>query len=204
MKITWPPSEPDGWSFDEKIETTKTLFFPFFRHDKVLLAIKITNFDFEDSIKARIHLTNTNYFDFEIPYNTWTNLPYPIETHANGSFWSHISLDSSNKPFKISWAFYPWHQRQFRMRGLIDKEGVLLAAYRFNKNGQLMTFVPIKDEQMTLPEDTLLLPETKNINSQSILLQSARTKIQTKKPNPQVWQEETLTLKSADFVLTRG
>lgn len=200
MKITWPPSEPDGWSFEEKKEPTKTFFFPFFRFDKVLLAIKITNYEFQDSVKAKLHLTNTNYFDFEIPYNTWTPLPFPIETHANGSFWSNISLDSSNRPFQVSWGFYPWNQRQFRMRGLIDDEGALIAAYRFNKSGQLMTFIPIKDEQMTLPEDTVLLPQVKQINTQSILLQSSRTKIATKKPNPEVWLKETLSLKSAGSV----
>ena len=203
MKITWPPSEPDGWSFEEKKESTKTLFFPFFRHDKVLLAIRITNYEFqEEIIKAKIHLTNTQYFEFQIPYNTWTFLPYPIETHANGSFWSHITLDSSNRPFQITWGLYPWNQRQFRMRALIDETGALLAAYRFNKNGQLMTFVPIKEEQMTLPEDTVLLPQTKQINIKSILLQSSRTKIQTKKPNPEVWLQETVSLRSVDFAST--
>jgi hypothetical protein len=200
MKITWPPSEHDGWSIEEKKETTNTFYFPFFRHDKVLLAIYIRNYDFNESIKAKIHLQNKSYFEFALPYNTWTALPFPIETHANGSFWSHITVDSSNRPFQVEWGFFPWNQRQFRMRGLIDENGVLLGAYRFNKNGQVITFIPIKDEHMTLPEDTVLLPQVKYINTQSIILQSSRTKIQTKKPNPQLCLEETMNLISVDSV----
>jgi hypothetical protein len=200
MKITWPPSEHDGWSIEEKNEPKNIFYFPFFRHDTVLLSINIINYEFNDSIKAKVFLQNGNYFDFVISYNTWTPLPFPIETHANGTFWSHITVDSSNRPFQIEWGFFPWNQRQFRMRGLIDENGVLLGAYRFNKNGQLITFIPIKDEQMTLPEDTILLPQVKCINTQSVILQSSRTTIQTKKPNPQLCLEGSMTLTSVDSV----
>jgi hypothetical protein len=200
MKITWPPSEHDGWSIEEKNEPKNIFYFPFFRHDTVLLSIYITNYESNESIKAKIHLLNGSHFEFLIPYNTWTPLPYPIETHANGSFWSHISVDSSNRPFQIQWGFFPWNQRQFRMRGLIDEDGILLAAYRFNKNGQIMPFIPIKNEQMTLPEDTVLLPQVSHINTQSIILQSSRTTIQTKKTNPQLCLQKTMMLRSVDSV----
>lgn len=200
MKIPWPPSEHDGWSIEETKETTNIFHFPLFRHDKVLLSIYIRNKDVNESINAKIYLQNKTYFECIISYNTWTALPYPIETHANGTFWSHITLESSNTPFQIEWGFFPWSQRQFRMRGLIDETGILVAAYRFNKNGQVITFIPIKDEQMTLPEDTVLIPQVKYINTQSIILQSSRTTIQTKKADTQLCPRETMTLRSADSV----
>lgn len=188
MKITWPPSDQSGWQIEPKTQKkdNNKIFFPFFRHDQVLLAIRVkgeqTNF------AAKAWLQQQKYLEFTVNTNEWTALPYPVESHAADTFWSHIELESEVEINSYEWGFYSWNERLFRMRALITLDNILLAAYRINKNGQVISFIPIKDEQMTFTEDALLLPKVENINRQSILLQSAKTKIQTKKPKECTWQ----------------
>lgn len=198
MKITWPPSEQSGWSIEQNIlqKEKNKIFFPFFRHDTVLLAILIiTEKDIQTNVKAKAHLRSNNYLSFKIQTNQWTYLPYPVESHAADTFWSHIELPSDLEIKSYEWGFFSWNERLFRMRALITENNQLIAAYRINKKGQVISFIPIKDEEFTFTEDALLLPQVKQINSQSILLQSARTKIETKKPKENTWQ---MNLESVD------
>ena len=143
----------------------------------LLLALRVHTQELFETLE--IHLINNKVFSVQAEPNSWIQLPYPIEFHAIGAFWKNLRIPC--KEYSVEFAYFPWKTRHFRMRALVNSEGTLVAAYRVNKNGQIISYFPPKDDTMSLPEDTYIVPPTAEINSKSILLISAQSKILIKK-----------------------
>jgi hypothetical protein len=178
MRFTWPPSEANGWDIQtHKQKEKKPFYLPLQNQDFLLLAVRIVT-DTSANV-LEIPMESNKSFLLEIKTNEWTMLPLPIEQHAIGPVWETIEVPLEY--CQIQLGYYPWTTRHFRMRALLDSEGKMLFAYRINKKGQTVSYLPPKDHTMTLPEDTYIIPPTHLINEKSILLVSAQSKIEVKK-----------------------
>ncbi len=180
MRFTWPPSEEKGWeieTFQQRQKDKKTFFLPLQKQDHLLLAIRIKAK--EPTILVEIPVAEKKCFALSLQTDEWTMLPFPIEQHALGAVWEKFELSVDD--YTIELCYYPWTTRNFRMRAMVDSEKKLLFAYRINKKGNTDTYFPPKDHIMTLPEDTYIVPPTRQINEKSILLVSSQSTIDAKK-----------------------
>ncbi len=178
MKISWPPREGSEWIIESATFQKKKYFFHNFPKplDLLLLAYRIKT---EQTPNLKLVSENILTYELEFKANTWNYFPWPIEQHTIGIIWSHLESDQEN--LEIEFAFYPYSLRQYYMRALLNDENEMIRGYRYNKNGQLMNFIPYKTEIMTLPEDTYMIPKTIQIKEKGIHLLGAKTKIQIKK-----------------------
>lgn len=186
MRFPLPPSEEESWilqTYTVKTQHTQekdqTFFLPLQKQDHLLLALRIRPEKDCESIHLEIPVSESKFFNLQIEPDTWTQLPYPIEQHAIGPVWDRICI--SLEEYTIELAYFPWTTRHFRMRALVDTEGEMILAYRINKKGQTVLYLPPKDHTMTLPEDTYVIPPTSQINSKSIVLFSAHSHLRVKK-----------------------
>lgn len=177
MKFTWPPSEQNGWDIQTEKQKEKNFFFPMSPQNHLLMALRIHSETSIDSIE--IVLSNDKRIFLPVLLDSWVKLPYPIEFHATTAFWMYLSIPAIDATIDL--AYFPWKSRVFRMRGLLDADSNLIAAYRINKNGKTIAYFPPKDDIMKLPEDTYMIPPTDLINSRSILLVSSQTSVPIKK-----------------------
>lgn len=189
MKILWPPSEENGWSIQSyqqksrKQETTRnqetktTFFFPLQNLHSVLLALRVNSES--GKVSVEIPVAGRKGFSVDISGNQWTMIPYPIEQHAIGPIWSELHF--SGQVESIELGYVNWNSRTFRMRGLLTEDGDIFLAYRYNKNGQVVAYLPPFDTLWTLPEDTYMIPLTRQINEKSIVLVPARSDVRVKK-----------------------
>jgi hypothetical protein len=177
MKFPWPPSEQNGWILQTEKTKEKDFYFPMMSEQNLLLALRVHTQEVLEHFDIR--LINDMAFSVKAEPNVWVQLPYPIEFHAIGGFWKYFQIPC--KEYSVEFAYFPWKTRHFRMRALVNREGKLLAGYRVNKNGQIVAYFPPKDDTMLLPEDTYIVPPTNEINTKSILLVSAQSRILIKK-----------------------
>jgi hypothetical protein len=179
MRFHWPPSENHTWRF-ETVNQTKNqtkIFFPLQKHNFILLGVRIQGT--HQPATLTLPVAENKAFQISVEPDVWTMLPYPIECHAIETIWQVIEIDTHD--FTMELAYYHWESRQFRMRALVDVEGTMILAYRINKKGQTVAYLPPKDHIMTLPEDAYIIPPTSLINEKSILLQSSQTTLPVKK-----------------------
>ena len=178
MKISWPPCEENEWMIESiKFKNSKYFFQNFPKpKDLLLLAYRIKS---EQAPNLELISEHSLKYKLESTVNTWNYFPWPIEQHTLGIIWSHLETDQEN--LEIELGFYPFSLRQYYMRGLLNEEDEMVRGYRYNKNGQLMNFIPYKTEIMTLPEDTYIIPRTNQMKEKGIHLLGAKSKIQIKK-----------------------
>lgn len=192
MKFPWPPSEDSGFEIvgplrpEKPHETTpqkktkeNTFFLPVQKQDTLLLAVRIKTNDLS-SITLTIPVGGQKAFHLTCKHDEWTMLPYPIESHAIGAVWTTFEMEGEGI-YSIDLGYYPWKTRSFRMRCLINDEREILLAYRINKNGQTICYLPPVTSSWKLPEDSYFVPKTSNINQESILLLSAQSEQRIKK-----------------------
>lgn len=179
MRFQWPPSEEHAWTIQtiKKPKNQKNFFFPLQKHNHLLLGVRIQ--DISQPVTLFFPISEGKCFQLELKPEEWAMLPYPIESHAVDTVWQPLELNLEN--YTLDFAYYPWENRQFRMRALVDSEGHMVLAYRINKNGQTVTYLSPKDHTMLLPEDTYIIPPTNQINQKSIHLVSSQSRLQVKK-----------------------
>ena len=180
MKFLWPPTEETNWTLHTyKTQTKLPFFFPLQKHGTLLLAFRVDSP--EPSVHLEIPVAGSHAFAMDISSNTWTMFPYPIEEHAIGAVWSELKFPSEALLTAVHLGYVPWSSRTFRMRAFLNGMDEIILAYRYNKNGQVVAYLPPFDTEWRLPEDTYLIPKTTEINSKSILLVSAKSTTFTKR-----------------------
>lgn len=178
MKFCWPPDETKNWILESvKLTQSKYFFSTFPKSSHILLL----GYRIVENTTPNLRLVTLNKQEFILPNesNTWHMFPWPLEIHAIGTVWSH--LESVNENHTIELAYYPIALRQFYMRALLNEEGEMVFAYRYNKNGKLIWFSPYKTEIMSLPEETLTFPPTTQVNAKGIHLLASKSLLKTKK-----------------------
>jgi hypothetical protein len=140
MKIPWPPEEEVGWRITSLKTHKQQLFFPVLPLEQAYFAIRLLA---DKPLDLELKTQTTKSFVFQAQPNKWTLLPYVIESHTLGEFWEslHVPVNCS-----IELASFHWNLRQYRMRVLLNEEGYMICAYKYNKNGQLMSMLPYENK----------------------------------------------------------
>lgn len=147
MKLPWPPAEEKDWSLTT-LQTRQVHYLPVLQLHHAYLAFRILGP--EEPITLTLNTETSRHFILHANPNEWTLFPYPLESHAVGCFWDTLQ---TSVPCKVELAAFEWNLRQFRMRVLLDSEGYMMCAYKYNKNGQLITFVAYQDKPFVLSEE---------------------------------------------------
>jgi len=151
MKISWPPTEETRWRITSLHTQKKRFFLPVLPLEQAYFAIRCLT---EEPIQLELNTRNSKSFLFEAKPNEWTLLPYPIESHTLEVFWDSIEVSSE---CSLELASFQWNLRQYRMRVLLNEEGYMISAYKYNKNGHLMSMLPYEGEPFTASEDGYIL-----------------------------------------------
>lgn len=151
MKIPWPPEEESGWRITSLKTQKQQLFFPVLPLEQAFFAVRLRT---EKPQDLELKTQTTKSFIFEANPNEWTMLPYVIESHTLGEFWNylHVPIDCT-----VELASFHWNLRQYRMRVLLSEEGYMICAYKYNKNGQLMSMLSYEDKPYRASEDGYIL-----------------------------------------------
>jgi hypothetical protein len=151
MKIPWPPEEETGWRITSLQTHKKILYFPVLPLEQAYFAIRLQT---EQLLELELETQTTKLFLFQAKPKEWTVLPYVIESHTLGEFWDslRVPLDCT-----IELASFHWNLRQYRMRVIVDQEGYMTCAYKYNKNGQLISLLAYENKPYRASEDGYIL-----------------------------------------------
>ena len=178
MKILWPPEETKDWILEPVRCIQKKYFFTNFPKPThiFLLGYRII-----ESTTPNLELITVDNKRFPLANepHTWHTFPWPIESHTLCTVWSHI--ESTTENLRLELAYYPNSLREYYMRVLLNSEGEMVFAYRYNKNGKLMWFSAYTTETMKLPEEALSFPLVYQINEKGIHLLARNSLLKTKK-----------------------
>ena len=184
MKVSWPPTEETGWQITS-LQTNKTrIFFPVLPLEQAYFAIRFLT---KEPVQLELKTLTSKGLLFEAQPNEWTLFPYCIESHTLGVFWDtlHVSMDCS-----VEIASFQWNLRQYRMRVLVNEDGEMVYAYKYNKNGHLISLLPYEGKPYTATEDGYIL-RTKELKSSAELFSQGKV-FRTKPPlRKNGLQEET-------------
>jgi hypothetical protein len=167
MKISWPPEEETGWRITSLKSQTHHFYLPVLPLEQAYFAIR---FRAEQPIKAELKTVTPKSFFFEAKPDEWTLLPYAIESHTLGVFWDTLEVSTE---CSVELASFQWNLRQYRMRVLLNEDGYMICAYKYNKNGQLMSMLPYEEKPFNATEDGYIL-RPRQLKSSAELFGSGR------------------------------
>jgi hypothetical protein len=151
MKISWPPEEETGWRITSLQTQNNRLYLPVLPLEQAYFAVK---FHTKEVIKVELKTLTSKSFFFEADPNEWVLLPYAIESHTLGVFWDTFELSAE---CSVELASFQWNLRQYRMRVLLNQEGYMICAYKYNKNGQLISLLAYEGKPHKASEDGYIL-----------------------------------------------
>jgi hypothetical protein len=151
MKVSWPPTEETGWRITSLQTNNKTIFFPVLPLEQAYFAIR---FGTNEPVQLELKTLRSKSFLFEAQPNEWTLFPYCIESHTLGTFWDtlDVSIDCT-----VEIASFQWNLRQYRMRVLLNEDGYMICAYKYNKKGHLMSMMAYEGQPYKASEDGYIL-----------------------------------------------
>jgi len=151
MKVPWPPTEETGWRITSLKTHKQQLFFPVLPLEQAYFAIR---FLVEKPLTLELKTQTTKAFVFQANPHEWTMFPYLIESHTLGEFWETIEVPID---CTVEIASFQWNLRQYRMRVLLNEEGYMICAYKYNKNGKLMSMLSYEEQPYRASEDGYIL-----------------------------------------------
>lgn len=175
MKFKLPPSEDHGWTIYNEKATKNNYFFSILPHSEAFLAIFI---EANEPVELLLKTKSPRHIQFIVQPNTWTLLPYALESYLLGSFFEALEFSKANIKFQL--ASYQWNVRQYRMKAYLDSKGDMLFVLKHNKNGQIICLPAYDDKGYEVSEDCYVYPPLYQMPEKQVHLLASRSRLPTK------------------------